>query len=225
MSSFVSVNNIDNENKKFRLIISKNVRIGDLGDYNINVPFPTSITNSNKYNQCLIKLETINIECVSAPGTANPNPVWCSAGAAVGEAVGAIVLNANFGSKNSLHLVDNSNAVGQTDFLYTYQELIPLKGYFRGNYQGIEPATGFTAPNMPPQPIVDGNSYQYVYSPPKDEGVVCGNPFGTTVNFYFSSAWDHTRAKIYLSDVNNPPPSDDLTQLSMSFTIELLEGK
>lgn len=225
MASFVKINNIDVENKKFRLIVSKSLRIDQLGDYSVRIPFPTSITNSRKYKQALIKLETINIECISAPGTPNPNPIWCSAGAAVGEAVGAVVLNANFGSKNSIQM-NTHGAQLQEDYMYMYQELIPLMSHFRGNYQGIEPATGFnTAPAGPgAQPIVAGNSYQYVYSPPKDEGIVCANPFGTEMRYFFSIGSDQTKSKVYLSDVANPPPADDLTVLNMSFTVELLEG-
>ena len=223
MASFVKINSIDEENLRFRLIISKNFRTDDLGDYSANIPFPTSITNSRKYKQAIIKLETINIECLSAAATQNPNPVWCSAGAGVGISVGAIVLNANFGSKNSIQANTHGNNL-QTDYMYMYQELIPLMSYFRGNYQGIEPAVGFTAPNMPAQPIVAGNSYQYVYSPPNDEGIVCANPFGAEMRYFFSLGADENKRKVYLSDANNPPPADDLTVLNMSFTVELLAG-
>ena len=112
MTSFVSVNSIDEENKRFRVIMTKSVAPTEFGSYSITIPYPTDLTNSRKFKQCLMKLETITIglmnDSANAGLIANPNPVWCSpapggvVGALVREGLDAVILNMGLPSKNTL---------------------------------------------------------------------------------------------------------------------------
>lgn len=225
--NFVSVNSVDEANKLFRVIISKAADLDAFGvGYNITIPYPTDLTNSSEYKSCLMKLETITIGCLNdsaAAVTNNPNPVWMSpvgaGGGLVREGLDAVILNMGLPSKNSGRIhVDGGGTMSEN--LYRYQELIPLHLKLRGNYQGIEPATGFTTPVG--QPIVTGNSYAFSYSPPNESGVITAIPFGKNINFYLTSPYTVGNLPIYLGDIGDIG-FQDFTRLTMSWTIELIK--
>ena len=82
----VNVYAVDEEKLKFRVIIAINglryrqapalvpgsVVDGD-GQYEIDIPVPTSIANSEKYNQCLIKCDVFS----ASAGAGVAAPTWC----------------------------------------------------------------------------------------------------------------------------------------------------
>ena len=224
MANFVSVNSIDEENKRFRVIMTKAASPTLLGSYSITLPYPTDLTNSRKYKQCLMKLETITIGLLSdsnAAITANPNPVWCEPnGAGVGgvlvrEPLDAVILNMGLPSKNTLRSHKADDAPTENN-LYRYQELIPLQLNFRGNYQGLEPSPGGGGV------AAGGNSYAYSFSPPNETGIITAIPFGREINYYLSSPFTSDPARVYLADIASVGLADE-TRITMSWTIELLD--
>ena len=222
MTSFVRVNSIDEENKRFRIIITKGIEPVQFGDYSVSIPYPTDLTNSRKYKQCLMKLETITIGLLSdsqAAAVANPNPVWSSpnggVGALVREPLDAVILNMGLPSKNTLRS-HNAQAVNTQNHLYRYQELIPLNLKFRGNYQGLEPSPGGGGV------AAGGNSYAYSFSPPNESGIITAIPFGTTINYYLTSPYTNDSTKVYLAEIATNGLPDE-TRITMSWTVELLD--
>ena len=224
MANFVSVNSIDEENKRFRVIMTKAVAPTEFGSYSITIPYPTDLTNSRKFKQCLMKLETITIglmnDSANAGVIANPNPVWCEpapggVGALVREGLDAVILNMGLPSKNTLRS-HKGDATPTVDNLYRYQELIPLHLKFRGNYQGLEPSPGGGGV------VAGGNSYAYSFSPPNESGIITAIPFGREINYYLSSPFTSDPARVYLADIG-AAGLPDLTRISMSWTIELLD--
>ena len=222
MTSYVRINSIDEENKRFRVIMTKAASPAKLGSYSITIPYPTDLTNSRKFKQCLMKLETITIGLLSDSAnalTANPNPVWCEPNGAVGalvrEPLDAVILNMGLPSKNTLRSHKADDAPTENN-LYRYQELIPLQLNFRGNYQGLEPSPGGGGV------AAGGNSYAYSFSPPNETGIITAIPFGREINFYLSSPFTVAAARVYLADIASVGLADE-TRITMSWTIELLD--
>lgn len=207
---------LDEEKLKFKVIIGKQFRQSDKGNYNMNMPFLTDDTNSDKYSNAIIKLDCISIRCESNVGTPNANPIWTrdGAGGAGLEALNSVVLVMDLPSRQTTRDATETSG-NQNQFNYKYQELIPLKNYFMGNYQGVEPEPhgGGVKPA--------GNSFGYVWSP-NSEGVMCANPFGKEIKYYFNTAHDPANPlKIYLGQAGDANDFD-FTNISMQFSITLL---
>ena len=209
---------LDEEKLKFKVIVGKQFNQTDKGNYSFNLPYLTDDTNSDKYSNAIIKLDCISIRCESNVITPNNNPIWTrdGLGGAGREAIGEVVLCMDLPSRQTTKF-STQNGAGidnEKQFNYKYCELIPLKSYFMGNYQGIEPAPGAAAGAA-------GNSYGYVWSP-NNEGVMCANPFGKRIKYFFNVAHDPQEPlKLYLGqsgDVNDL----DYTNISMQFTITLI---
>ena len=210
---------LDEEKLKFKVIVGKQFNQTDKGNYTFNLPFLTDDCNSDKYSNAIIKLDCISIRCESNVVTPNPNPIWTRDGAGgVGqEALDSVVLVMDLPSRQTTrHSTQNGGLLDdEIQFNYKYQELIPLRNYFMGNYQGIEPPphNGGGNPN--------GNSFGYIWSP-NNEGVMCANPFGKELKYYFNTANDPVQPlKIYLG--NSGDANDlDFTNISMQFSITLI---
>lgn len=209
---------LDEEKLKFKVIVGKQFNHLDKGNYTFNLPFLTDDCNSDKYSNAIIKLDCISIRCESNVATPNPNPIWTrdGAGGAGVEAINSVVLVMDLPSRQTTrHSTQNGGAIDdENQFNYKYQELIPLRNYFMGNYQGIEPSPGAAA-------AVAGNSYGYIWSP-NNEGVMCANPFGKELRYYFNTSHDPVQPlKIYLGNLGDANDLD-FTNISMQFSITLI---
>lgn len=209
---------LEEEKLKFKVVIGKQFNQLDKGNYTFNLPFLTDDTNSDKYSNAIIKLDCISIRCESNIGNPNPNPIWTrdGAGGAGLEVLGAVVLVMDLPSRQTTRFSTENGGLldDENQFNYKYQELIPLKNYFMGNYQGIEPAPGAAA-------AVAGNSYGYVWTP-NSEGVMCANPFGKEIKYYFNTPHDPQQPlKVYLGNIGDVNDLD-YTNIAMQFTITLI---
>ena len=226
MANFVKVNSIDEANKKFKVILTHSADLDEFGRYDMTIPYPTNMTNSHEFKQALIKLDVITIECLNdqiAAITRNPNPVWCeknpagAGGILVREGLGAIILNIGLPATNDVRS-HRGNGGAVTEFLYRYRELIPLRLYLRGNYEGIEPSPGGGGPMAQPS-----NSYCYQYTPTQADPMVCAIPFGKNMKYFLESPYTPDANAIYLGDRGDAANLfQDFTRITMQFTIELL---
>ena len=167
----VNVTSLDQEKKVFRVVISKGSVPADYGTYRVNIPYPTDITNTNDYGQCVIHLDRIVIGCESnnaAAVTRAPNPVWTFFMNPGQNTLDAVVLNINLPSRQTTHSKTEILAGTETEINYKYQELIPLQAHFRGNYLGIEPGpgagAGASAMRSESTPIVKKGPFQMKYN-------------------------------------------------------------
>lgn len=213
---------LDEEKLKFKVIVGKQFNQLDKGNYTFNLPFLTDDTNSDKYSNAIIKLDCITMRCESNVAIPNDNPIWTrdGAGGAGLEALGSVVLVMDLPSRQTTR---HSTQIGggfddENQFNYKYNELIPLRNYFMGNYQGIEPAPA--VPVAGPGAVA-GNSYGYIWSP-NNEGVMCANPFGKEIKYYFNTPSDPQQPlKIYLGQLGDANDLD-YTNISMQFSITLI---
>tara|TARA_R110002126_G_scaffold146267_2_gene292234 strand:+ start:4465 stop:5133 length:669 start_codon:yes stop_codon:yes gene_type:complete len=222
MANFVKVNSIDEAKKKFKVIVTHSADLDAFGFYDLTIPYPTNMTNSHEYKQALIKLDVITIECLNdsvLPVVNNPNPVWAeknpagAGGILVREGLGAVILNLGLPATNDIR-THRDGGGDVTENLYRYRELIPLRLYFRGNYQGIEPSPGAGGPTT-------GNNYCYQYTPTQADPMICAIPFGKNMRFFFESPYTAAAVPIYLANILDLG-LQDFTRVTMQFTIELL---
>ena len=216
---------LDEEKLKFKVIVGKQFGQTDKGNYKFTLPFITDDTNSNKYSNAIIKLDCISIRCESNLLTPNARPIWTrdGVGGVGSEGMNAVVLCMDLPSRQTTRhstqtggLIDDEN-----DFNYKYQELIPLKSDFKGNYQGIEPNPA-AAVGLPPGAVL-GNSFGYNYSP-NNEGVMCANPFGKEISYYFNKPHSpETPLKFYLGNFGDANDLD-YTNIAFQLSITLLSN-
>lgn len=214
------VYSLDEEKLKFKVIVAKQFNQTDKGNYSFNLPFLTDDTNSNKYSNAIIKLDCISMRCESNAVTPNPNPVWTrdGLGGVNVESISAVLLVLDLPSRQTTrHSTQVGGAIDdQNQFNYKYNELIPLRNYFMGNYQGIEPSPAAAA-------AVAGNSYGYIWSP-NNNGIMCANPFGKEIKYYFNRADDpDSPLKLYLGQAGDAFDLD-YTNIYMQFSITLLSN-
>ena len=212
--------NIDEEKLKFRVIVGKQYDNLQKGNYSFRLPFLTDDTNATSYNNAIVKLDLVVMGCESNVNNQNPHPVWKYEAAVVGlgEVQSFVLFNMDLPSRQTAAIF-HENGGPDGDTLYRYQEMIPLDAKFRGNWQGIEPSPGLPTAGQP-----TGNSFAYSYTPNTD-GIMCANPFGSVVKYYFHTGHDPIQPlKIYLgdyADVNNL----DQMNVALQFTITLLPNK
>ncbi len=224
------VDTIDEQVLVFKVIVAKKAKVEDFGNYDFDLPPLSDLTNSTGFNQAKIKLDQIVIspvsDIVAGVATNNSRPIWTDrltlAAFNTGEAVATVILNLSLPSRQTTLSTNNPNnaVLSKNTTMYKYQELIPCFWEWRGNYQGIQ-----TTNNGPP-PVANGNSYAIRHQP-NNNGVLCGNPFGSNIKFSFKEPYDALDAQpIYLADVaNGANPREDITDICMQFTITMIPNK
>ena len=151
----VQVFSTDEEKLKFRVIIAIDgavyrlanagggrVMYGD-GSYEIDIQVPTSIANSEKYNQCLIKCDAFS----ATGGPALATPTWARSGG-VGITSAAFELNIGVGCGQTTSSAINA-AVGNPGDrnqpiigMSGYRQLIPGQIVSMGNAVNFSPNAG-----------------------------------------------------------------------------------
>ena len=156
----VNVYSVDEEKLKFRIIIAIDGQLyrvapapaavvadGD-GSYEIDIPVPTYVANSEKYNQCLIKCDAF----MATGGPTLATPTWARAGAALGVGITAaafeLQLSVGSGQTSSSVISGAAGAVGNKDqpiiAVSGYRQLIPGQIVSTGNAVSFSPiAAGF----------------------------------------------------------------------------------
>jgi len=175
----VQVFSTDEEKLKFRVIIAIDgsvyrlanagggrVMDGD-GSYEIDIPVPTSIANSEKYNQCLIKCDAFS----ATGGPALATPTWARSGG-VGITSAAFELNIGVGCGQTTSSAINA-AVGNPGDrnqpvinMSGYRQLVPGQLVSTGN------GLGFAAANA---------GFGWLGMMRDLTPLLCANPFGQRI--------------------------------------------
>ena len=165
----VNVLAIDEEKLKFRVMISIEGNVqpaanGKFGRYRVNLPPPTAIANSDKYNSCEIKLENFVAFAPSGVGA----PTWV--GPAVDIKCPALIVRMNVGSSQTTQIRSGQNmgAVGQNvgdTRMGGFATMIGLRAEEVGDNAGAF-GTGRSKAWM-------GNDV--------GDGIKCANPFGREI--------------------------------------------
>ena len=175
----VQVFSTDEEKLKFRIIIAIDGSVyrlanalggrvidGD-GSYEIDIPVPTSIANSEKYNQCLIKCDTFS----ATAGPAVAAPTWArSSGVAV--TASAFELNIGVGCGQTASSTINA-AVGNPGD--RNQPVIAMSGYRQlipGQLVNVGNGLGFAA---------NASGFGWLGMMRDLTPLLCANPFGQRI--------------------------------------------
>tara|TARA_R100001015_G_C4633818_1_gene199286 strand:+ start:1433 stop:2167 length:735 start_codon:yes stop_codon:yes gene_type:complete len=197
----VNVYAVDEEKLKFRIIIAINglryrqappvvarsVLDGD-GQYEIDIPVPTAIANSEKYNQCLIKCDVFSAS--APPGVAAPT--WCQGygipgggGAGDGITLKAPVVELQLNtatSQTSNSIINDDYAAAQANLIQSGNKsdpIIDIGGYRQiipGQIVNVGNGVNFTVTNA-------GQGWLGMLR--DTNPLLCSNPFGQKIRLRF----------------------------------------
>jgi len=205
----VSVKSVDEERRKFRVIWSNAARFAgndQKGEYKFNLPPPTSLANSHKYPNAIIKIDSFTAHTI--PGT--NDPVWFDAVANNIIKVPSIEIRLNIGSSQivnnrtgaNIHLDVGTNEIGG------FRQLLPLQVVNIGSNAGAAPAA-------------DSYAWTAIGSGvAATDGMVCANPFGQQITLTVKIPFDET--KIYLRSAAGA--NVDAGLYTAQISIELIEN-
>tara|TARA_R110000787_G_scaffold17004_4_gene53803 strand:+ start:6609 stop:7319 length:711 start_codon:yes stop_codon:yes gene_type:complete len=221
--SVVQLKSVIEERLKFRVIVGMNGRgyqaVGrGRGVYNFMMPPLTSLGNSSRYEQCLIKLETF---CGSPVQIAGANPVWTvtdGAGLVNNAKLESISVELGVPSSQVCHTAIGANngalvSVGGVNNIGGFRQLVQLQQVRIGDATGavVDPATGFPTPEMM---CWSGQNY------PQDS-VLCANPFGNMATIQLSNAIQDS-STCYIASSAGVAPQNDMGHYVFSFMIEMI---
>jgi len=197
----VNVYSIDEEKLRFRIIVAIDASgIADfLGEFNVNIPIPTALTNSEKYQQCRIKCDSF----CAYTGIFSNASTW-SEGAAV--KIGAVELQLSVPTSqtasNHINAVAQVGEGGVTE-LAGFKQILP--GQVVNN-----PVTSFA-------PAANGYSWMSI-SGRAENPILCGNPFGQQVSIRLINPI--TRNRMWLTD--NGQLAADNGEYIFQFDVEMV---
>ena len=197
----VNVYSIDEERLRYRIIVAVMATgVQDfLGEFNLNIPPPTALTNSEKYRQCRMKCDSF---CGYTDGTVN-QATW-SDGAAVKEP--AIELQLSCPTSQSVeNFINAAGQVGEggATELAGFKQILP--GQVVNN-----PVTSFA-------PAANGYSWMSI-SGRAENPILCANPFGQQMTIRLIDPI--TRNNVWLTD--NGVPAADRGNYIFQFDVELV---
>ena len=199
----VNVYSIDEERLRYRIIVAVTATgIFDFfGEFNLNIPIPTALTNSEEYQQCRMKCDSF----CGYTGPAVNNSTW-SNGAAV--KIAAVELQLSLPTSQTASNV--VNAVGQTaqggvTELAGFKQILP--GQVVNN-----PITSFA-------PAANGYSWMSI-SGRAENPILCANPFGQQISIRLIDPI--TRDRIYLTD--NGAHANDNGNYVFQFDVEMVQN-
>jgi hypothetical protein len=205
----VSVKSVDEERRKFRVIWSNTARYAgndQKGEYKFLLPPPTSLANSHKYPNAIIKIDSFTAHCISNVNDA----VWYDAVAAAGLKLPSIEIRLNIGSSQIVNnrtryaadLGVGSNEIGG------FRQLLPLQVVNVGNFLG-------------PAPAADSYAWTAIGSGvAATDAMVCANPFGQTITLTLNVPYDENKAYLRSAAGANVDAGLYTAQIS----IELIEN-
>ena len=211
----VKVLSIDEERRKFRVIIgftgagagANPNRIKTNGQFTVNLPPPVALTNSDKYDQCVIKVDSFSAFAQS--GIIAPS--WAYSGGLI--KIPAIEIRGNLPS-SQVSSIDSDAAADVgigTMVNQGFAQLIPVQVVNVGNTAGFSPAPGGYA--------VAGIGSGVAATDP----IMCGNPFGKDLTIRFTTPVLERGSNIWLA--NAGVPATDLGYYALQLTIELIPNK
>ena len=209
----VNVYAIDEERLKFRVIISLEGTSAApaSGAYDVNIPIPTSVTNSHEYSSCRIKCDNFIGDTLPADLT----PSWhTGAGAPAGaQKLAAIELQLSTGSSQTTDSFVNAQPAAAIRTTQTevsgFRQILPLQLYNVGNAAVATPAAG-------------GMAWQSVTG--HQDSILCSNPFGSQLQVRFISPI--LRDRVYLGTVvGGGAVSPDTGRYILQFQVDMVPNK
>ena len=218
MSSVNSVNiySIDEERLKFRVCIGINARRLALapvvgygrGSYDIDIPIPTSFTNSHEYSSCRIKCDTMAAWSDGALAT-------CSWGNSVrGKKIPALELQLTTPSTQATgsYVVDNATSSNNQIETQGFKQIITGQVVNQGSGLVWTPAA----------PVGQG----WVSLPQSCEPMICANPFGSKVTLRIVDPTENAAERqIYIVDSAGAFPAQDQGYYVFQFEVQMVPNK
>lgn len=198
----VDVLSIDEEKLKFRVIVSflaQNLTENQ-GVYKFLLPNPTALTNSNRYDQCVIQCNGFHAYTNNIG-----DPTWTDTAAFA--KVGCIQLELDIPSAQTVATNCNAAGVGFSS-ISGYRELLFLDCHSVGDDAANVGLAGTTAAWI-------GSS--------KSEPIMCGNPFGKTITI--RNIDPVLNARVWLASQAAGAGGNDLGLYIYSFDITMIENK
>ena len=205
----VSVKSVDEERRKFRVIWSNAARYAgnqQKGEYKFSLPPPTSLANSHKYPNAIIKIDSFTAHTIHGVN----DPVWFDDVAGAIVKTPSIEIRLNIGSSQ---IVNNKTTgvaqlgVGNNE-IGGFRQLLPLQIVNVGNAAGAAPAA-------------DGYAWTAIGSGvAATDAMVCANPFGQQITLTINIPFDENKAFLRSAAGANVDAGLYTAQLS----IELIEN-
>lgn len=203
----VDVLSIDEEKLKFRVIVSfvaQNLA-ENKGVYKFLLPNPTALTNSNRYDQCVIQCNGFHAYTNNIP-----DPTWTDTAALA--KVGCIQLELDIPSAQTV--ATNCNAAGVSGVgvssISGYRELLFLDCH----------SIGDAAANV----ALGATTAAWIGSS-KSEPIMCGNPFGKTVTIRNIDLVANAPVWLVANAAGGGANGNDLGIYMYSFDITMIENK
>ena len=221
----VNVYSIDEERLKFRIVVAINARVQGLvgpntfgqGSYDIDIPIPTSFTNSHEYTACRIKCDAMSAWSDGALNT-------CSWGNSVrAKKLGALELQLSAPSSQATgSYIVESAAAAAAAFRQTYQ--LENQG-FKQIITGSVVPQGNAVTWGPAVPAAAGQSWNS--SPQVCDSIMCANPFGQKITLRFVDPTEVAAERqvwILDSGVAGPPRTDQGFYV-LQFDVQMVPNK
>lgn len=205
----VSVKSVDEERRKFRVIWSNAANFAgnqQKGEYKFLLPPPTALSNSHKYPNAIIKIDSFTAH---TRNTVN-DPVWYDPVAVAAIKLPSIEIRLNIGSSQ---IVTNKTVVAAqlgtgASQIGGFRQLLPLQIVNVGNAAGATPAA-------------DGYAWTAIGSGvAATDAMVCANPFGQEITLTLNVPIDENRC--YLRSAAGANVDNGLYTAQIS--IELIEN-
>lgn len=199
----VKVLSIDEEKLKFRVIATFNANniTQKEGNYTLLLEPPTSVANSDHYQQCEIHLDSFT--ATTASGTGDPS--WRGGAANIKVAACIVRLDAPSSQTTTKICLDAAQTNVGDSRIGGFVSLVPLVARDIGDNTG---AFGGAR----------GRAWQGEGS---GEGVKCGNPFGKSLTIQNIDAG--TMDRCFLNSAGGA--NDDIGFYTYQFTITMIENK
>jgi hypothetical protein len=212
----VNVYSIDEERLRFRVIVAIDTEgfYDAQGNYDIDIPIPTSFANSHEYSSCRIRCDTFTGVIRTAAQSANG--IWTTP---IGGQLrnGCVELQLSTpSSQTTLTSIDAvANAVGGFNQPNVetggFKQLIPLQYVAVGGLgAGWNPA------------VASSGGWLGVGGVRQSEAIICANPFGSRMRIRLVDPF--TRNACFLAD-QAAAPGVDLGRYCFQFEIEMVADK
>ena len=206
----VSVKSVDEERRKFRVIWTNVARFAgneQKGTYKFLLPPPTSLANSHKYPNAIIKIDSFTAHTQAGINDA----VWFDVAGAAALKLPAIEIKLNIGSSQTVNN-HSFNAAGLANggnrSVGGFKQMLPLQIVNVGN-------------NLAPVAAADSFAWTAIGSGvAATDAIVCANPFGQEITLTLNTPYDEKRCYLRSAAGGNV----DAGFYSAQISIELIEN-
>ena len=212
----VSVYSIDEERLRFRVIVAIDTELNydGQGTYDVDIPIPTSFTNSHEYSSCRIRCDTFTAVIRTAANAANG--VWTTtAGGFLRNGCVELQLSAP-SSQTTLTSIDDipANPGGFTQpnvEVGGFKQIIPLQYVATGGL-----GAGWNSA------VASSGGWMGVGGVRQSEAIICANPFGSRMRIRLVDPF--SRAACFVAN-SAAAPGVDLGRYCWQFEIEMVGGR